>query len=333
MLSMQNRRRFLAGISAAGLIGLPGSSRAEPPPETTTIRLPWAFRTVCETPRNVAGELLRAEGFTDVRYIQPPADADWLALMARGELDFNTDFAPPHITAIEAGLPVKVLAGLHSGCLELIANDSVRSVADLKGKRVGVFSSTSAPHTLVTLMAAYVGLDPARDIQWIESPDVAAPQLFSEGKIDAFLGTPPEPQEMRAAKMGHTILNTTTDRPWSQHFCCMMSSSAEFVAKYPVATKRAMRAILKAADLCASDPELMARMSVDGKFTDNYDFALAGLREARFDTWREFDPEDTMRFYALRMRDVGFLKASPNQIIAEGTDWRFLNELKREMKT
>lgn len=328
-----NRRNFLSDLLAAGLVGLPQAARAEPPPEITTLRLPFSFRTICEAPKNVAGELLRAEGFTDVRYIEPPIDADWMSLLAKGELDFQADFAPPHISAIEAGLPIKVLAGLHSGCLELIANDSVGGIADLKGKRVGVFSSTSAPHMLITLMTAYVGLDPFKDIEWVESPDVAAPQLFNEGKIDAFLGTPPEPQEMRAAKSGHTILNTTTDRPWSQHFCCMLSSSAAFVENYPVATKRVLRAVLKTVDLCASNPELVARQLVDRKFTDTYDHALEGLRDARFDRWREFDPEDTMRFYALRMRDVGFLKATPKQIIANGTDWRFLNEIKRELKT
>ena len=39
-----------------------------------------------------------------------------------------------------------------------------------------------------------------------------------------------------------------------------------------------------------------------------------------------------MRFYALRLHEVGMIKSSPNTIIAEGTDWRFLNELKRELK-
>ncbi len=336
MQNLHSRRRFLAGLSAAGAAGLVGSSQpasAEPPPETMTVRLPWSFRGVCEAPKNVAGELLRAEGFTDVRYIEPPMTADWSVLVANGEVDFNVDFPPGHIMAIEAGLPVKVLAGLHSGCLELIANDSVRGIADLKGKRVGVFSSTSTPHMLVTIMTAYVGLDPAKDIQWIVNPDVSAPQLFNEGKIDAFLGAPPEPQEQRALKFGHTILNTTLDTPWSQHFCCMLSANADYVEKYPVATKRAMRAMLKAADLCASDPELVARLSVEGKFTDNYDYALEGLREARFDRWREYDPEDTMRFYALRMHEVGFIKSSPNAIIERGTDWRFVNELRRELKT
>jgi hypothetical protein len=47
---------------------------------------------------------------------------------------------------------------------------------------------------------------------------------------------------------------------------------------------------------------------------------------------REYDPEDTIRFYALRLRDVGFIKSSPQKIIADNTDWRFLNEIRRELK-
>ncbi len=182
-------------------------------------------------------------------------------------------------------------------------------------------------------MAAYVGLDPAREIEWVESPDASAMQLFNEGKIDAFLAVPPEPQEQRTLGRGHTILNTTVDRPWSQYFCCMLSSTKTFVEKYPVATKRVMRAMLRAADICASQPELAARLSVEGKFTDNYDYALQGISESRYDRWREFDPEDTMRYYALRMNEVGFIKSGPNSIVADGTDWRFLTELKQEMKT
>jgi hypothetical protein len=53
----------------------------------------------------------------------------------------------------------------------------------------------------------------------------------------------------------------------------------------------------------------------------------------RYDTWRQYDPEDSLRFYALRMQETGLIKGNPQTIIAEGTDWRFLNELKRELKT
>jgi NitT/TauT family transport system substrate-binding protein len=113
----------------------------------------------------------------------------------------------------------------------------------------------------------------------------------------------------------------------------MIASSSRFVETCPVATKRVLRAILKAADMCASDPEQAARLSVEGQFTDGYDYAVEGLKDARFDRWREFDPEDTLRFYALRMHEVGFLKPNPNSIVATGSNWSFLDELKRELKT
>ncbi len=134
------------------------------------------------------------------------------------------------------------------------------------------------------------------------------------------------------AVFGHVILKTATDRPWSQYFCCMLAGNSDFVQRYPVATKRVMRAVLKAADLCAAEPEWAARRMVDGGFTDRYDYALQTLKDMPYEKWREYDAEDTMRFYALRLHEAGMIKSSPQKIIAEGTDWRFLNELKRELK-
>ena len=137
---------------------------------------------------------------------------------------------------------------------------------------------------------------------------------------------------MRARRIGHVILKTSVDLPWSQYFCCMLAGSNDFVRKYPIATKRVLRAVLKAADLCASAPEKAARLLVDGGFTKRYDYALQTLSGLPYDKWREYDAEDTIRFYALRLHETGFIKSSPQKIIAEGTDWRFLNELKRELK-
>jgi NitT/TauT family transport system substrate-binding protein len=183
-------------------------------------------------------------------------------------------------------------------------------------------------------MAAHVGLDPINEIRWMVStdPSVKPMTLFAEGKIDAFLGFAPEPQELRARHAGHAILSTTVDRPWSQYFCCMLAGNREYVRKYPVATKRVLRAILKATDLCATEPARVARTIVDRRFTDRYDYALQTLNEVPYEQWREYDPEDTVRFYALRLHEAGLIKSSPQKIIAENTDWHFLNELKRELK-
>jgi len=164
-------------------------------------------------------------------------------------------------------------------------------------------------------------------------PSVKPMELFVAGKIDAFMGFPPEPQDLRARHLGHVILNTAVDRPWSQYYCCMLVGNREYVRKHPVATKRVLRAILKAADLCATEPARIARQIVDGGFTARYDYALQALNELPYDKWRDYDPEDTIRFYALRLHDGGFIKSTPQKIIADGTDWRFLNELKHELKT
>jgi NitT/TauT family transport system substrate-binding protein len=75
-----------------------------------------------------------------------------------------------------------------------------------------------------------------------------------------------------------------------------------------------------------------AQRLVDRGFTDRYDYSLDALSGIPYRAWREYDPEDTVRYYALRLREAGFAKSSPNKIIADGTDWRFLNELKRELK-
>jgi NitT/TauT family transport system substrate-binding protein len=154
-----------------------------------------------------------------------------------------------------------------------------------------------------------------------------------EGEIDAFLGFPPEPQELRARNIGHVLVSSAIDRPWSQYFCCMFAGNKGFVRDNPIATKRVLRTILKAADLCVAEPEVVAQRIVEGGYTARYDYALQTMGEVPYGKWRDYDPEDTVRFYALRLHEAGMIQSSPQKIIAEGTDWRFLDELKRELKT
>ena len=157
--------------------------------------------------------------------------------------------------------------------------------------------------------------------------------LFVDGRIDAFLTSMPQSLELHDRRIGHTLVNSVTDHPWSQYYCCMLVGRTEFVREYPIATKRIVRAWLKATDLCASEPERMARLMVDKGFTPRYDYALQTLQELPYGVWRDFDPEDTVRFFALRLHEANYIKSTPDQIIAEHTNWRFFNELKRELKT
>jgi NitT/TauT family transport system substrate-binding protein len=325
---MITRRTFLGALSAAMVTARTAS--AEPPPETTRLRL-LKTTSICWAPQYVAEGLLRDEGFSEVTYVDMPTGAISVRLAA-GEADLGMNFVGPNIVRIDAGDPVVFLAGVHVGCFEVIATDRIRRMLDLKGKTVVVESLTSARYMFFAIVVANVGLDPRRDIRWISAEGERPMQLFIEGKADAFLGFPPQPQELRARKIGHVLLNSSTDRPWSQYFCCLLTASKDFVRKNPIATKRALRAILKSADVCAADPERAARVLVDRGFTTKYEYALQTMRELPYGKWREYDPEDTIRFYALRLHEVGMIKSSPQKLITQATDFRFLNELKRELK-
>jgi NitT/TauT family transport system substrate-binding protein len=233
---------------------------------------------------------------------------------------------------VDAGDPILFLAGVHIGCFELFGRVGVRTIRDLKGKTVAVFELGSGAHVFLASMAAYVGLDPRRDLVWIERSSTEAMRLLAEGAIDAYLGFPPEPQELRAKQIGHVVVSSAVDRPWSQYFCCLAVANREFARRYPVAAKRALRAILKAADLCALEPDRAAQSLVDRGVAKRYDEALQTMQDVAYGKWREYDPEDTIRFYALRLQEVGMIKSTPQKIIAQGTNWRFLTELKRELK-
>jgi NitT/TauT family transport system substrate-binding protein len=338
MQRIQNRRDFLTTLSAAGAASVLGSRKSladEPPPETTAVRL-RRDPSICVAPWYIAEDLLRAEGFTDIRYV-PTRGPESAQMMARGKLDFGVFATTSLPVRLDAGAPIAAIAGMHAGCFELFAHDHIRTISDLKGKKVGIDVLGSAKFIYVSVMVANVGLDPHKDIEWVESsaidPMALFPtELFVERKVDAFLAFPPEPQELRARRLGRVILNTTTDKPWSQYFCCMLAGSNEFLRNYPVATKRLLRSILKANDICAAEPKKAARQLVDRGFTERYDYALEALTNIPYAQWREFDPEDSLRFFALRLNEVGMIESSPNALIAEGIDWRFLNELKRELK-
>jgi NitT/TauT family transport system substrate-binding protein len=334
MAIIQTRRRFLCSAALAGAAGLlpPLGARAAEPgtPETVTIKLP-RDSAICTMPQMITEQLLQVEGFTDIRFVdEPPGNPG--ALLARGDVDLMVGYASNFIIGFDKGEATTLLAGVHVGCFVLFGHEGVHGIAGLKGKTVAVPGLGTGPELLLSLMAAEVGLDPKKDLRWIADPAVKPKDLFIDGKADAFLGFPPEPQELRAKHIGRVIFDTTVDRPWSQYFCCMLAGNPEFVRRHPVATKRAVRAILKATDLCATDPGRAARLLVDGRFTSSYDYALQTLKDGRYNLWREYDAEDAVRFWALRMREAGFIKSSPQKIIAKNTDWRFLNELKQELK-
>jgi ABC-type nitrate/sulfonate/bicarbonate transport system substrate-binding protein len=120
---------------------LPRSRRRAPPAssafrsrrlrrlETTTVRIAKG-PSVCVAPTYLAEELLRAEGFTDIHYVQVNPGPPSARALARGEIDFTTNFSSAFIVAVDAGEPITMLAGEHVGCYELFAREGIRGIPD-----------------------------------------------------------------------------------------------------------------------------------------------------------------------------------------------------------
>jgi NitT/TauT family transport system substrate-binding protein len=214
----QTRRRFLTTLSMAGtasLVHAPRSLAAEEGLETTSLRL-FKYPGICVAPQHIAEELLRAEGFTEIRYV-PEDPARRPEALARAKVDFGLDFATSYVSAIDRGDAITILSGLHVGCFELRGKAGIRGIGDLKGKNVGVRGLGESEHLFLAVMAAQVGIDP-------------------------FLAFPPESQDLRARQIGNVVVNSAIDRPWSQYFCCMLAGNRDYVRQHPVATKRVLRA-------------------------------------------------------------------------------------------
>ena len=329
-----SRRKFLANTSALGaaasFFGVQRVSAGEPPPETNKIRVLHS-PGICLIPLYLAEELLRLEGFSEVEYVGD-RHTNGFDDLAADKADIHINDAPGALPVLDAARPFVLLAGIHGGCYELFGTREIQGIRDLKGRTVAVYSLGKGSHIIVATMLAYVGINP-NDVHWVPGTrEVDSMRLFVEGKADAFIGFPPDPQALRAKNVGHVILDTSQDRPWSRYFCCMVGASRRFIENNPIATKRALRALLKATDICAEDPARAARYVVEKGYEPRYQVAHEVLTQLSYRRWRESNPEDTLRFYALRLHEVGMIKNRPDKLIARGTDWRFLNDLKKELK-
>ena len=191
-MTAQTRRQFMATLSLAGAAGFAGAlplQATEGPLETTAVRLP-KIESVCVAPQDVVADLLRAEGFTDIRHVPLPPGTNTPDAIARGMLDFGLHYAPVQVAGIDRGVAMKILAGIHVGCFELFVTDAIRTVLDLAGKKVGIIALEAPEHLVLSVIVANVGIDPRAQIDWVTSgrvratSDVAPPQAAVHRRQD-----------------------------------------------------------------------------------------------------------------------------------------------------
>lgn len=332
------RRATIGGLAAGAGVGLVGllseKVSAEPPPEVTKIRIiqEEGVPVLCWAPQYLAMDFLRMEGFEEVELGDFHGSNNAYAL-AENVADIAVPLATDIAIEADRGADITLLAGLHVGCVEVFANDNVANINDLKGARLLAEQEEDDARRFLSAVIAYVGLDPEKDVEWIYAPTAEWPSVFADGGADVVRLFPSMSYDFHERGLGHVIMNTTLDDPWRHFYCCMIAARNEFVRNYPIATKRALRAYMKAQQACANDKEKSARRLVELGATDRLDYAQRALDDIPYGTWRDYDPAASLRFFALRLRDAGFIKASPGALVDQVADTSFWSQLRTELKT
>ena len=298
------------------------------PPETTTIRIAPVF---CDPALWMAGDYLKEEGFTEVHLVPPSLNS--LGAVPKGEADVGILYSQQIITNVDAGIPIVALAGLHTGCGEVWTRPGISSIGELKGKTIAVRSVDAVNDAWYSFWAAMlgnIGIDPRKDVNFVEASSPL--DTFLDGRSDAILVLALEVPLLRASpkNTGSVLINTLEDAPWRQYYCCQLIANRDWARRYPVATKRVTRALLRANDLVTKDPAAAASAGVAQGMVAaaSYDFERAVLKNSSHE-WRDIDPASTLLFFAAQLAGQKLIKGGPQQLVTQASGFD-LSELKRQ---
>jgi NitT/TauT family transport system substrate-binding protein len=282
-----------------------------------------------------AREFLHEEGFTDVEYsIQESRYAFWSSSLAEGRVDMAIAFAPDIIYGVDQGLPLVMLGAAHVACYEVYAREDIPTVGDLRGRRVGVVARDAQPgdFAFASSFFQYIGMKPGVDVELVGiDPGGLSGGVFDSGTIDAIFAYPPAAYSIKAANAGHVLVDSHTDTPWDQELCCFIVTNRAFYEAKPIAARRALRAVLRAIDYANAEPDAAAQRLFDESWVRPLIYAQRAMQQVPYNVWRTHEPEDSLRFFALRLGEAGLIGSTPEEIIETGTDFSHFQELKEEM--
>ena len=189
-------------------------------------------------------------------------------VLALGGYDVTHHLVMYFLKPIEQGLDVKFTGGIHRGCLRVQAsfNGRVRSVKDLRGKRIGVPGMGTPPFIFANRVLGANGIDPSKEITWLVFPAGELGLALDKGEVDAVANSEPIGSMLVAQGKVWNVADQAVDMPYADEYCCAVLTSGKFLARNPKATAAATRALLKAAKWVETNPRAAAELSVKGKY-------------------------------------------------------------------
>jgi NitT/TauT family transport system substrate-binding protein len=276
-MSSRTSKKILNCFRKAGLAIVPiaalifsgcGGKQADPPANGLTKVKVGCIGLTCEAPIFMAVEkgFFKEEGL-DVELVKCNW-ANYKDALALGRFDVTHHLVMYFLKPVEQGLDVKFTGGIHRGCLRVQAatNGPIRTVKDLKGKRIGVPGMGTPPFIFANRVLGANGIDPGKDITWLVFPAGELGLALDKGEVDAVANSEPIGSLLMASGKVQNVADQAQDSPYKDEYCCAVLVNGKFLAKNPQAAAAATRALLKAAKWVETNPAAAARLSVEKKY-------------------------------------------------------------------
>ena len=228
--------------------------------------------SLCEAPIHIAIEkgFFEAEGIEfEAIAVDAPTRLD---AAGAGTIDVGFSMVGRFVAPLSNGLPVKVTSGIHTGCIQVLTkqDSGINSIADLRGKKVGVPGLADAQIVVVKRALVAEGINVSDDSSEVEFLVYTAAELaiaLENGAVDVIAMSDPTAAIAKKDKGLKTLINTGLDEPFASEYCCVSFITTELFEKHPEIAKKCVEAINKASQWVEDNPEEAARIQIEKGYT------------------------------------------------------------------
>lgn len=270
--------------------------------------------SLCQAPLHVAVEkgFFADEGI-DPENIQVEA-AHVQEAIGADQVDVGFGLIGKFLQPVENGLAIKFTAGIHTGCVRLLApkDKGIDKLEDLKGKKIGVTGLAGA-ETITTkraLASAGISFDEQNpEVEFLVFAGSDLGQALENGSVDAIACLDPTAALYQKQYDLNALVDTATTEGYKDEYCCASFVSTKLAKEHPDVAAAYTRAVLKAAVFVNEHPEEAAQIQLDKKYvTGDLDFNVSVLKSYNYIPSVQ-GGYDAIKLSAEQLADIGILKA------------------------
>lgn len=290
------------------------------------IDIPGKDGALCGAPIYIAYEngYFADEGF-DVNLISADFETRKIGLNNGSIPIVNGDFQ--FFPSIENGIDVKVVDGLHEGCIKFAVrpDSDISTVEDLKGKIIGVDEIGGTPHQVASLWLENAGIsaDPsAGEVTFLPYSDGNLEfEALANGEIDAAALWDPLGSIHEKAGDVKIIFDLGKDPYFENHFCCFLYASSKVLNEDPGEVAALLRAYRKAQEWIYEHPEEAVDIIINKNYAsiEDKELAVELIKSYGFPSAAEHDEnwdshvQSDVKYFVDGLAKIGYLKSDPDQ--------------------